>query len=214
MDIICVHGWGHNGAIWDDLAPMLDGWVRRVDLGFVKGAEDLAEPELPELYGALYIGHSLGAMWLLPRIASLNPAGFVSIGGFDHFLHANDAKTPTVLKAMKAGLKRRPYQQMRDFWQAAGTPDYAQESQLNFSNLMEGLKLLESGAESASLKALCCPVLALAGSEDKIVPKRMSRKIWEDFDLRILEGGDHTLPFSAPEWCALQINDFIEGLYD
>jgi pimeloyl-[acyl-carrier protein] methyl ester esterase len=59
---------------------------------------------------------------------------------------------------------------------------------------------------------LTCPVMALAGTNDPIVPQGMSVASFAPETLTLVEGAGHLLPLSHPDWVAAQVRAFAARL--
>ncbi len=213
MNFLFVHGWGFNPSFWEPLIArsqaMRGAQVTCIDLGFI-----ISDQARQSAYDAssdtVVIGHSLGVMWALEQGCS-DICAFISINGFDCFYRDVN---PASISLMRRGLKRNPYAQMCDFWKRCGagsTPFFNAES-LNAQALADGLEQLAQGDYSAQRKALTAPVLALASTQDAIVPQEMSTSIWQNADLRLCETGSHVLPLTHTQWCAQHIDGFLENV--
>lgn len=202
MDIVFVHGWGFGPNIWDGLSGRLPGTHYFHDLGFIEN--DVARTDfLPE--SPIVIGHSLGVMWALKN---LKPAALVSIAGFDCFHHY----VPQALtRSMLHNLDTNPMQQMRDFWNACGVGEQCEEEDLNIPALKEGLEWLLNWDESGAQQGIERKTLALAAKDDMIVRKAMSDKIWGTKAVWSDDGG-HMLPITKTNWCAENIEGFLQTL--
>jgi len=209
MHFVLVHGWGFHAGLWDGLVSHLSGsGVTRVDLGFIAGAPQSAQ-EWPE--DAVAVGHSLGLLWLLQRGEGRFKA-LVSLQGFDCFCcHVPPAR----VQAMRRGLQRDAAATVAAFWRACGTRDFAPADALNVARLDEGLDWLMRWDARAATAGLRCPVLALAASDDAIVPPAMTEAIWRDAASRpviLSSDGGHVLPLRRPEWCARHILEFAHAV--
>jgi len=201
MKLVFVHGWGFDARVWDAILSLLpDRECLVLDLGFGNRVADAADC-LPES-DYIAIGHSIGSLWLL-RHGTAPMKGFVSICGFDNFAKYVPAG---VLQAMKERLDTAPYPMMCEFW---GTP-YFSEDEMNIDRLKTGLDWLAEWNEEKAHGALNCPILALAATKDPIVPRKMTEAIWHDATLKWLDGEDHFLPITHPDWCARQIKAFLD----
>jgi pimeloyl-[acyl-carrier protein] methyl ester esterase len=204
--VVFVHGWGYNPHLWRAMAAQMYGIEPiYVDLGFIDGYEGPKIDAVPS--GAIVVGHSLGALWLLRQRSDYK--GFVSLAGFDCF-HAH--VPPSEMEQMHNHLARNAPAQMHGFWQASGTYDFCGSEQINVPNLQKGLDWLANWDARSALKSLSCPVRALASKTDAIVSKEMSASIWKDKDLRWIEAGGHCLPMTLPAWCAREIEGFVHAL--
>ena len=151
MDVVFVHGWGFDASVWSALVSKLQNIrAHTIDLGFFQKSDDTA-PALPD--NAIYIGHSLGVMWLLGNMPQ-SLRGFISINGFDCF---KDHVPPATVLAMQKQLKRNPETLMHDFWaNCAAPPPRIAPYDFNMERLHEGLEWLKSWDESAALRTLSC----------------------------------------------------------
>ncbi len=80
---------------------------------------------------------------------------------------------------------------------------------INVEQLAEGLDWLAEWDGRAELRSLECPVLSLAGAQDKILPLEQMQKEWAGYEMRICEDGAHALSQTHAGWCAEQIRDFL-----
>lgn len=208
MKLVLVHGWGFHSGVWDNLIPHLGGHdIYLIDLGFMRGGPRAAS-EMPA--GSLCVGHSFGVMWLLkhgPRPAR----GLVSIAGFDclHKYVPRDA-----LEAMRAGMRRDPQAQLRDFWNSTAFPGFEPAGDPDGGGLRGGLDWISTWDAGEELKNLGAPVVALASKDDRIVREEASQSIWGGgtAELHWRDKGGHLLPLTEPEWCAAHINGFADEL--
>jgi pimeloyl-[acyl-carrier protein] methyl ester esterase len=210
LHFVLVHGWGFNAAIWRDMAGLMpDAELSFVDLGFLAGCRQDAGA-WPE--HAIAIGHSLGLLWLLHRAATEGSAPFralVSIQGFDRFCpHVPSSR----VAGMRRSLRRDPYRMLEGFWRGCGTEPFAPESALNIERLEEGLGWLLQWDLSETRAKITCPTLALAASDDEVVPAAMTEAIWRSDNIRWSPTGGHVLPLKRPEWCAHHVLDFAHAL--
>lgn len=199
---VFVHGWGMSPNFWDPLIGCLpEAEMYKVDLGFIGEQQSLSGDAAED---AVYVTHSLGTVWALKNRPA-NIKALVAINGFGCFKNFADER---VLRAMKTRLKKYPKAQMRDFWEMSDLPA---SDNLNVERLKEGLEWLASWDFVQMLTTLKCPVLALAGCEDPILPMTEMKKEWDGFDLHLREGGSHALPVSDPQWCANHIKEFLRN---
>ncbi len=199
--IVFVHGWGMEPGFWSALYPHLDGHkTTALNLGY-RGTEKCPPPSTQ----SIYITHSLGTMWALQNHAE-HISALIVINGFHSFKSFAD---PRALRAMKSALIKDPKAQMQEFFKAADLN--GRTDTLNTDALIYGLNMLSNGDEDATLKSLTCPILVLAGEQDQIVPLSATQKQWLGYDLKICEKGGHALPLTHTEWCAEQIEKFLNA---
>lgn len=207
--LVFVHGWGFDAGFWQPVAERLPDFARIfVDFGF-----RAAPPHHPKVPGAIIVGHSMGFPWALANLP--RPwAGAVAVNAFARFTRAPDfvsGVAPRMIERMIARFADEPAQVTADFLSRCGVeaPDV---SDIRADRLKDALAWLAQCDERAALRALDCPVLALSGSRDAIVPESMSREAFADVPMVLAEGADHLLPQAHPEWVANQIRLFASGL--
>ena len=200
--LIFVHGWASNSTIWAPVINALpDHNCHTIDLGFISGGttnwDTLQTP-------AIYIGHSLGVLWLLKNAP--NAKAMISIAGFANFTNFTDPRT---LKVMQRGLSKNPEAQISHFWRQAGYAEKTDPQALEPDRLSEGLTWLETWDATAEKSGLTCPKFILASKADKIVPPEATEEQWPGKRIHWHDTAPHMLPLNAPEWTATKINDFI-----
>ena len=206
MHLVFVHGWAFGADLWQPVIRELDFRVKIscVDLGFFSNPHnhDVLQQN------AVYIGHSMGAMWILKNAAP-HMKGLVSICGFDCFkAHVE----PRQLLAMQRGVERNLSRQLKMFWTACGVPDYGTKGEADQSALHEGLKQLSDWDLSDELTKYSGPRLILASEDDQIVPKQMSCDIWGGDNIHWSKDGGHVLPFTKPKWIANKLTEFVNEI--
>lgn len=197
-DLVLIHGWGLDGAIWGSFAPRLRGhrlWV--VDLPghglsapepaglTLAGAATAVTQAVPA--GAVWLGWSLGALVAMAAaLAGAPVAALVLIGATPRFTRARGwphALEPSVLEAFAAELARDPEATLRRFLalQTRGA-DGARDTLRALRSgalrrgtpqpaaLRGGLEVLRSCDLRARLAQLTMPVTAIAGERDTLVP--------------------------------------------
>ncbi len=203
--LVFIHGWGFNGSMWHEISAHLPRRNSlRLELGYV-GSPIASPPEIPD--NAIIVAHSLGVLWALKHLP-INPAGFISVCGFDQF-------SPPVRRAdlliMKRGLNKNPMAQMMHFWRSCGSEPFAKANQLNQSALIEGLHGLMNWDGRKERQKLPCPMQILASRDDQIVSKQMSCDMWGEESIVWSKSGGHALPLTRPKWCADQIKTFVKN---
>jgi pimeloyl-[acyl-carrier protein] methyl ester esterase len=211
--LLFAHGWAFDSTVWDALRERLADWPQAVlDAAYFEDA--------PAASGALQgpvlaIGHSYGVMRLLEQLPA-GCAGMVSMNGFSRFCAGPDfpAGTPAKLvDRMIARLQQAPLAVLNAFRERCGAG--AIEPAILSPALIDDLLALRHDDRRASLAELSVPVLALAGTDDLIVPPALTRAVFDGrpgAELHWHEGGGHLLPQSAPDWCAARIRSFLESL--
>lgn len=207
--LVFVHGWGFDAQFWGPVAERLPEFARVfVDFGF-----RAAQPHHPKVPGAIVVGHSMGFAWALANMP--RPwAGAIAINAFPRFTRSPDfvaGVAPRMVERMLAKFAEEPAAVVKDFLSRAGITD-PQVDDLRPAPLGEALSWLAVCDERAAMKALDCPLLALAGTRDAIVPESMSRDAFAAASLVLASGADHLLPLTHPEWVASQIRLFAASL--
>ncbi|MBF0310700.1 MAG: alpha/beta hydrolase [Magnetococcales bacterium] len=212
--LLLVHGWALGPGLWRPLRHHLPGWrTHSLNLGFF-GELDTTLPQEPWIG----LGHSLGYLWLLSRLA--DPAiarysqGLVSIGGFSCFHRQQDfphGVPPRLLERMRTRLQEDPLQVISDFAARSGVhpPLPAAGLQPHLQHLDQGLALLQEHDARSLQKDWATRCLALASRDDPIVSPDMSRECFPDTILRWSDTGGHLLPLTRPAWCAGMLTPFL-----
>jgi pimeloyl-[acyl-carrier protein] methyl ester esterase len=155
------------------------------------------------------VGHSLGFAWALANIP--RPwAGALAINGFPRFTHAPDfpdGVPQRVVGKMLARLVTAPEEVVSDFLGRCGQ-DGVDTRTLVHAPLQASLSWLALCDEREALAGLDCPVAALAGGADPIVPEAMSRLAFDGRDLDIVPEAGHLLPMTHPDRVASAIAAF------
>ena len=192
--LVLIHGWGFDGAVWDEVAARLGERPRFVaDLGFFR------RPALPAVERPLVVGHSMGFAWALAHLP--RPwAGAVAVNAFPRFVAADGF--PGVPSRSLALMRRQfasdPASVTGDFLRRCGaTP--GELGQIDAGALGAALDWLADCDQRDALAGLDCPLAVLAGERDPIVPKPMSQAGFGDFALEMIAEGGHLLPLSHPD---------------
>lgn len=211
--LVFIHGWGATGAIWQ----------RQRDAFTVRGPAlypDIPawEPDwLAEYLGNLplrecvLVGWSLGGMMLLatlPRMAA-RPAGLVLVGAAASFCRRPDhpyGQPPSLVRAMRRGLKTDPGATLLDFAQRCLAPGESsfQEEILGYfpapaspENLAAGLDFLVHQDCRGMLEKVSGEVVIIQGDRDAIAPPAQGQFLHEQIpgsELFLLKNAGHA-PF-------------------
>ncbi|MBI1300194.1 MAG: hypothetical protein GC137_00910 [Alphaproteobacteria bacterium] len=196
MQIVFVHGWGMSPDIWRDVQNRFPDSVA-LDLGFIG---DLKQAEVDQ--DAVFVTHSVGTVYALKHFKS-HIKGFIAINGFKSFKRFADEET---LSAISNALGKDADLYMSQFWRRCGWKQRF-EGTLNKERLQEGLTWLAEWEENIADNI---PVLALAGTKDRVAPLVDMKKEWSDTPMRVAEGGGHVLPLTHAEWCIQHIEQFLD----
>ena len=191
--ILFIHGWGFGPEIWRHVAALVDEYAF-VDLGF------RGEYTLPQVEKPIIVGHSMGFAWALANLQ--RPwAGAIAINAFPRFTRTDD---------FPHGLQLRPLERMRT--QFAVTPAETTAAFLSRCGLSDpdvsnirpeplaaSLTWLTQCDERPALAALHCPLLALAGECDPLIPPAMSQASFAGHSLDMIPEGGHLLPLTHPQ---------------
>ncbi|HEB80650.1 MAG TPA: pimeloyl-[acyl-carrier protein] methyl ester esterase [Chromatiales bacterium] len=201
-DLVLIHGWGLDGAVWGPLAERLA--VRRrlwiVDLpghgrsppgvgGFtLEGAARAVAQAVP--VGAAWLGWSLGALVAMAAALAHTPARLVLVGATPRFTRAPDwphGVEPAVLEAFAADLARDPEATLQRFFALQTRGAEGARATLRALRagalhrgvphpraLRGGLAVLCACDLRARLADLAGPVAVIAGDRDTLVPAAAS----------------------------------------
>jgi len=206
--LLFVHGWGFDAGFWQPVAERLPDFAKSfVDLGFT------GQPARPRVERPLVVGHSMGVAWALANLE--RPwAGLAAINGFARFTRAPDfvaGNAPRLVERMHARFEAEPDKVAAEFLTRCGI-DNPDTTNIRPQALGPALDWLAHMDERARLAALDCPLVALSGTRDLIVPDQMSRDSFPPECLTLVEGAGHLLPLTHPEWVASRIRLFAAGL--
>jgi pimeloyl-[acyl-carrier protein] methyl ester esterase len=208
--LVFIHGWGFDAGFWAPLRARLGQHAQSaLDLGFFGPAETaLAEGDT-----LVAVTHSYGTTWLL-RQRPFAWDRLVAINGFPRFTEGTDFAPATPRRPVERMLRRfreDPAGVLDDFRRRCGETAPAPAS-LDADRLGAALEDLLDGDGRPGLLAHPRPVLALHGRADPIVPPAMAEHAFAGADTTIAwhETAGHLLPLSDPDWCAAQIDSFIE----
>lgn len=207
--LLFVHGWGFDASFWRPLAERLPDFRREaVEMGF-----RAAERHVPQVERPIVVGHSLGFAWALANVPG--PwAGAVAINAFPRFTRAPDfveGVAPRMVERMLAKFADEPAAVTADFLARCGV-EGADVSDIRPGPLGEALAWLGICDERRAFARLDCPLLALAGTRDQIVPESMSRAAFAATGLTLVEGAGHLLPLTHAEGLASQVRLFASRL--
>ncbi|WP_296713451.1 alpha/beta hydrolase [Rhodoblastus sp.] len=206
MRLVFVHGWALGPEIWDALASRLSEYAQaRVNLGYF-GAADI--PTLQE--SDILVGHSAGLLWGLRE--KRDWAGVVSINSFARFCldaQGRGCVRPAALRAMRLSLERDPQDCADAFRRSLGIAPASGSAQKE--HLMEGLDLLGGFDATSSLDRRPC--LVLGAEDDFLAPPAAARDLAAQSGgaLALSATGGHGLPWTAPDFCAARIGEFLRA---
>lgn len=206
--LVFVHGWGFDAEFWRPVARRLpDFRSEALNLGF------RGEAYQPVIRNPLVIGHSMGFAWALAHLPG--PwAGAMAINAFTRFTRSSDfieGVAPRMTGRMIERFAEDPQTVTADFLRrcGVGTPDL---DGLDFPALGRSLDWLAGCDERPAFARLSCPIFAIAGTRDAIVPELMAKATFAGQQIEFLEGGGHLLPATHPEWVASRIRLLVAGL--
>ena len=204
MRLVFVHGWALGPDIWDLLAPRLGAFKQtRANLGYF-GAPDLPQGRSDDVL----VGHSAGLAWGLS--SRKDWAAVVAINAFSRFTLDGAGRgcvQPAALRAMRKSLVRDPQACVAAFRASIGAPPASGPAQ--GAALADGLDLLRDF--DAAPQTATIPWLVLGADNDALAPASESRALATPMQgkLALNASGGHGLPWTAPEFCAARIGDFL-----
>jgi pimeloyl-[acyl-carrier protein] methyl ester esterase len=202
-DLVLLHGWGMNSAVWEDFAERLAQTYRvtRIDLpghgnspfdgqqqlvAWAQGCLDVAPDR------AVWIGWSLGSMLCLQSalLAPLRIDGVIVLAGMPRFVQAMDwqyAMAPKTLDQFIQALHRDHRQTLERFLALQLlSSDHAVQMLKRLKSLLGqrpdpmpealqvGLEFLKSVDLRARLSELDCPTTWIYGNRDTLAPAKAS----------------------------------------
>ncbi|RXJ73045.1 pimeloyl-[acyl-carrier protein] methyl ester esterase [Veronia nyctiphanis] len=202
LDLILIHGWGMNAAVWEQVMPRLKDQFRihTVDLpGFglshqagTYSLEEMAQLLLRESPDdAIWLGWSLGGL-VATQAALINPnkmKGLVTVASSPCFAEQDGWRgiKPAVLEAFSAQLENDFKVTIERFMalQAMGSPTARQDIKWlkdavlsrplpDKAALSQGLDILGQADLRSQLRLLSVPMLRMYGRLDGLVPIKVA----------------------------------------
>lgn len=200
--IVLVHGWGYDAGIWDAVRARLSAEAATIDFGYF-GTPVTVAPAPTFTEPVIAVGHSLGVLWWLSQ-SDIRWRKLLAINGFPRFTETTDyapAVAPRVLTRMRQQFERNPAAVLADFHTRCG--GHAPAGTPHIERLAAGLDALSSWDGRATLAARRADIVALAGTQDPIVPAAMSAMAFGTVES--IDAPGHLLPITHPELCAAWI---------
>lgn len=206
--LIFVHGWGLAPDLWTPVIARMDGYERHaVNLGFRGPVTRAPLPSNP-----IVIGHSMGFGWALQNIPQ--PwSHAVAINGFSRFTRSPDfpqGVDARIASRMLTRLRSDPTAVVADFLGRAGMR-HPNVADLQPDALTRHLTWLAEMDVRPLLANLACPLLALCGAHDAIVPPALSEASFAPQHLEWIEDGDHMAPLTHPDLIASRLRRLAAG---
>lgn len=202
MNVVLVHGWGYDAALWDAVRSRLPATLpaETIDLGYF-GANAAVPPAPTFGEPVLAVGHSLGALWWLTQ-SGIAWHRLLCINGFPRFTATDGypGVAPRVLERMRQQFARDPAAVLADFHARCG--GHAPVGTPAVAMLAAGLAALAQWDGRAALAARRDDMYALAGTDDPIVPRTLSEAAFAGCDIEFVDAPGHLLPLTHPELCA------------
>lgn len=218
MQIVILHGWGHDKTMWEPMTKKLGGNAIALDLpGF--GIESLPDAnwgvpdyanwvnrKISKYKNVVLIGHSFGGR-IAAQVASQNPQnlkGLILTGA--PCLYRPGLKTRTKITVYKFFKIFVPKDIRRFFY----TADLRKAGRLEavFRNVV-------AYDQEQTLKKINVPTLLLWGQNDKDAPLNIAgqmHSIIPDSQLKIVENAGHNLFLEQPDLFYGHINKFVKRL--
>jgi pimeloyl-ACP methyl ester carboxylesterase len=154
------------------------------------------------------VGHSAGLLWGLRQ--SRDWAGVVALNSFSRFTLDDAGRgcvKPAALRAMQKSLARDAQICVNGFRASIGEGPAAVPAQ----PLAEGLELLRDFDVASSIGGK--PWLVVGAADDPLVPPAETKNLAEASGgkLELRASGGHGLPWTAPEFCAERILEFLRA---
>ena len=214
--LLCLHGWGYTGALWQPLAAALpDREVLAPTLDWQLGADALTDQLAASLDSpTLVLGWSLGAQLAL-QLAHRHPhttAALYLIAASPCFVARNDwphglpAETLSAFRQQFASTPARVQQRflalqlMEDAQRSALTPALqAALSPANTVSLPAGLAMLAE-QDLRALPLPACPLQLLHGAQDRLMPLTAAEWLAERYTapVEVIANAGHAPLFAEP----------------
>lgn len=225
--LLCLHGWGYTGALWQPLAAALPDWqVLTPTLDWRLGVDALTD-QLAANLDALVLGWSLGAQLAL-QLAHRHPrsvAALYLIAASPCFVartewpHGLPADTLNAFRTQFASTPARVQQRflalqlMEDAQRNALTPVLqAALSPADTSGLPAGLAML-ADQDLRALPTPPCPLQLLHGAQDRLMPLAAAQWLAQTHaaPLEIIAAAGHAPLFAEPAALAQRLQNLANG---
>jgi pimeloyl-[acyl-carrier protein] methyl ester esterase len=235
MRLYFVHGWAFAPDCFDALAPRLADWPQvRADLGYF-GATKI--PEFAP--GDVLVGHSAGFSWgLSQRQDWAGVVAINAFSRFVRDEDGRGCVRAAELRALRRALARDPAASVAEFrtrhgggacaapngealaagleflenWDARTPSRHCEEPQATKQSTVRASRNVDCFAPlamTAERSSARLPRLVLASEDDPLVPLDAGRELAQSGDEFFRESGGHGLPWTAPDFCAQKIGDFL-----
>ncbi|KAF7599647.1 MAG: pimelyl-ACP methyl ester esterase [Candidatus Dactylopiibacterium carminicum] len=228
MNLLCLHGWGYGGRLWQALVQALPDWqISTPDLDWRLGTLRLADDLARQLKAPTWVlGWSLGAQLAL-RLAQRHPqvvSGLYLIAASPRFVAGTDwphGLAEETVMAFRQQFSRMPERVKQRFLalQVLGDVQRAQLAPLLESGQVDADDpSLPTGLEdllTTDLRPIArplCPIHLLHGAQDKLMPLAAARWLAERYDapLEVLADAGHAPLFSSPEQLAARLQALVD----
>lgn len=216
MKIIILHGWGHNGQLWQGLADKFQDAISLDLPGF--GTEPLVsddwdipdyakwvEKRISKYKDVILIGHSFGGR-IAAEIASENPKylkGLVLSGA------------PCIYRpSQKTKLKVKAYKSLKAFLPSDTRKRFYSGDLKNSGKLEKIFRKVVIYDQTKQLQKINAPTLLIWGKNDDQVPVRIAEEIQhliENSKLKIIEGSGHNTYLEKPDLFYGYVKNFISN---
>ncbi|OUS18039.1 hypothetical protein A9Q97_01215 [Rhodospirillales bacterium 47_12_T64] len=200
MRILLVHGWGYGPDIWNSVIPQLDPEIECTiaDLGFS------GTMKLPTGHYDIAVGHSMGLLWLLSK-EKVSWDKLVSINGFTKFSASDDFPQGVSARVLERMIRKIPHSAqgvLKSFHAQCdplGIVPFKSLANLDEERMIWGLEFLRD----MDLRNKYDPsnTLVLAEKDDLVITQEMTSALFQESEIRWVEGKGHLVPLSAPNVC-------------
>ncbi|PEB53215.1 transporter [Bacillus pseudomycoides] len=231
LKLIFIPGWGMEEEVYAALFSYFQDYsVQVISWRNMKTDRDFVERVIEGAAGqeVVLVGWSLGALAVLQACKQVRTKGMVLIGGTAKFTVAEDYTSgwnSSFVERMKRNLTKRKDDTLKRFYTSMFAKQEMRDRE-KFESIAErflgdsteslqlGLDYLIETDMRSQLEHLKRPLLLLHGEKDTICPLSAAYYIQENTNatLRVIDGAGHALCITNFEYCANEINKFVEGI--
>ncbi|ABS23048.1 alpha/beta fold hydrolase [Bacillus cytotoxicus] len=231
LKLIFIPGWGMEKQVWSPILSLLqESFAEYIEWHDVKEINEFAKrvEKAAEGYDVILIGWSLGALVALEVCNNVKTKGMILISSTAKFTVDERYKhgwKPSFVERMKRNIKKRKNETLSRFYISmfAEEESAVKESFENMikefqgdstESLQTGLDYLMRADMRERLKDVNVPMLLLHGEQDSICPLPAAHYIKEKTNatLKVIHQAGHAICITNFEYCANEINKFIEGI--
>ena len=225
--LIFISGWAHPTHVFDAIVAGID---RHAETTMIEGDPTAVAQQFAgdSDHACIWVGWSIGAMLALQEAAHRpeRVRGLFLLAGTARFCADRgyaQGTPPARLRAMSAGLRRRPAETLADFLKLTASPHSPDAAMLDagvsaamdmdLDRLAEGLTFLRDTDLRRAAAGIDAPAVVIHGKEDAVVPWQAGHRLAQCMkrsEWILLDGVGHDLPIRCADRVASRLREFVD----